>query len=252
MARSAAQLPADALADPAAARARLRVRVPRPDLPGARRCSARTASRRSRPTSTCCTGDGATFWDVPSLFMWGASDGALTAWAYVGLALVARVLARLREPADRCSRCGSSTAASSASVSCGSRSAGRSRSSRRRCSRRSSRIRGIRGRSRRDRRRSTAIVLMRWLVFRIMLGAGLIKLRGDACWTRPDVPRLALRDPADSESAVAVVSPPAARGARRRRRVQPRRRARRAVVRVRAAPAAARRGRADGRRSRSC
>jgi hypothetical protein len=29
----------------------------------------------------------------------------------------------------------------------------------------------------------TAIVLMRWLVFRIMLGAGLIKLRGDSCWT---------------------------------------------------------------------
>jgi hypothetical protein len=28
-----------------------------------------------------------------------------------------------------------------------------------------------------------AIVLMRWLGFRIMLGAGLIKLRGDACWT---------------------------------------------------------------------
>ncbi|MBA3462555.1 MAG: lipase maturation factor family protein [Deltaproteobacteria bacterium] len=28
-----------------------------------------------------------------------------------------------------------------------------------------------------------AVVLMRWLAFRIMLGAGLIKLRGDACWT---------------------------------------------------------------------
>ncbi|MEJ7602963.1 MAG: lipase maturation factor family protein [Kofleriaceae bacterium] len=28
-----------------------------------------------------------------------------------------------------------------------------------------------------------AIVLMRWLTFRIMLGAGLIKLRGAACWT---------------------------------------------------------------------
>jgi hypothetical protein len=26
------------------------------------------------------------------------------------------------------------------------------------------------------------IVLLRWLIFRIMLGAGLIKLRGDACW----------------------------------------------------------------------
>ena len=29
----------------------------------------------------------------------------------------------------------------------------------------------------------TGIVLMRWLVFRIMLGAGLIKLRGAPCWT---------------------------------------------------------------------
>jgi hypothetical protein len=29
----------------------------------------------------------------------------------------------------------------------------------------------------------TAIVLFRWLTFRIMIGAGLIKLRGSACWT---------------------------------------------------------------------
>ena len=29
---------------------------------------------------------------------------------------------------------------------------------------------------------TTAVVLMRWLAFRIMLGAGLIKWRGDACW----------------------------------------------------------------------
>lgn len=28
-----------------------------------------------------------------------------------------------------------------------------------------------------------SVVLMRWLAFRVMLGAGLIKLRGDACWT---------------------------------------------------------------------
>ncbi len=30
---------------------------------------------------------------------------------------------------------------------------------------------------------AASLVLMRWLVFRIMLGAGLIKLRGDPCWT---------------------------------------------------------------------
>ena len=29
---------------------------------------------------------------------------------------------------------------------------------------------------------TTSIVLIRWLAFRIMLGAGLIKLRGDPCW----------------------------------------------------------------------
>jgi hypothetical protein len=30
---------------------------------------------------------------------------------------------------------------------------------------------------------SAVIWMMRWLVFRVMLGAGLIKIRGDACWT---------------------------------------------------------------------
>src|SRR4051812_31622776 len=31
--------------------------------------------------------DGATFWDLPSVFWWNASDGALAAFAGVGLAL---------------------------------------------------------------------------------------------------------------------------------------------------------------------
>ena len=52
---------------------------------------------------------------------------------------------------------------------------------------------------------TTPIVLMRWLVFRIMLGAGLIKLRGGVVLDAPDVPRLPLRDPAAAESAVAAV-----------------------------------------------
>src|ERR1041385_6357585 len=30
---------------------------------------------------------GVTFWDVPTVFMWNASDSAITAWAYVGLVL---------------------------------------------------------------------------------------------------------------------------------------------------------------------
>ena len=99
---------------------------------------------------------------------------------------------------------------------------------------------------------TTSLVLLRWLVFRIMLGAGLIKLRGDPCWRDLTCLDHALRDPADSESAVAVVPPPAARGARDRRRVQSRRRGHRAVVRVRAAPAAPDRRLRRWPRSRAC
>lgn len=31
--------------------------------------------------------DGKGFWDIPSVLWWGASDGAMAAWAYAGLAL---------------------------------------------------------------------------------------------------------------------------------------------------------------------
>ncbi|TMQ04697.1 MAG: lipase maturation factor family protein [Deltaproteobacteria bacterium] len=60
---------------------------------------------------------------------------------------------------------------------------------------------------------------------------------------RADLPRCALRDPADPQPAVAMVSSPAALGAGGRRRGQPHRRGRAAMVRVRPAPAAAGRGR---------
>ena len=46
----------------------------------------------------------------------------------------------------------------------------------------------------------TAIVLMRWLAFRIMLGAGLIKLRGSSVLDRPDVPRLRTSRPSRSRT----------------------------------------------------
>ena len=36
--------------------------------------------------------------------------------------------------------------------------------------------------ARRDAAVAVVIVLLRWLTFRLMLGAGLIKLRGDPCW----------------------------------------------------------------------
>jgi hypothetical protein len=125
---------------------------------------------------------GATFWDVPSVFMFDASDGALMTWAYVGLAIsIAVALGYANMPMLLA-------------------------------------LWGIYGSYERvgqlwfgfgweiqllettliaaflahpwDPRPLaarpppvTAIVLMRWLTFRIMLGAGLIKLRGDSCWT---------------------------------------------------------------------
>ena len=146
--------------------------------PAAARLARPHADRRR--TSSGCTPRGATFWDAAErVHARRQPIGAIAAWAWVGLAISLARRAAATRTCRCCSCCGRSTAATSASASCGSRSAGRSRSSRRRCSRRSSRTRGIRGRSRRGRRRSTSIVLMRWLVFRIMLGAGLIKLRGD-------------------------------------------------------------------------
>ncbi len=44
-------------------------------------------------------------------------------------------------------------------------------------------VRGFRPLSRRHPPPPVVVWLMRWLSFRIMIGAGLIKLRGDACWT---------------------------------------------------------------------
>ena len=52
--------------------------------------------------------------------------------------------------------------------------------------------------------------IYRWTLFRLMFGAGLIKLRGDAVLARPDVSRLLLRDAADAERAQLVLPPPAA------------------------------------------
>ncbi|HEY5922421.1 MAG TPA: lipase maturation factor family protein [Kofleriaceae bacterium] len=128
------------------------------------------------------TGDGMTFWDNPSFFMWGASDTALAVWAYVGLALaIACTLGYANLPSllalwfiygsyERVGQLWFSfgweiqilettlIAAFLAHPWDPRPLAARSPP-------------------------TTAIVLMRWMVFRIMLGAGLIKLRGDACWS---------------------------------------------------------------------
>jgi hypothetical protein len=126
-------------------------------------------------------GDGMTFIDVPSLFMWGGSDAALQGWAIVGLVLsLALVAGYANMPSllllwfvyGSFERVGqlwfsfgweiqileTTLLAACLAHPWDPRPLGPRQPPR------------------------VAIVLMRWLVFRIMLGAGLIKLRGDACW----------------------------------------------------------------------
>ncbi|HUJ57217.1 MAG TPA: lipase maturation factor family protein [Kofleriaceae bacterium] len=124
---------------------------------------------------------GLSFWDVPSVFMWSSSDHALALWAYLGLALsVCLALGYANAPSllvlwflyGSYERVGQlwfgfgwemqllETTVLAAAIA-----------------------HPWDPRPLAPRPPPTAsIVLMRWLVFRIMLGAGLIKLRGDACW----------------------------------------------------------------------
>ncbi len=125
---------------------------------------------------------GKTFVDVPSVFMWNASDTALQIWAYVGLAIAVVVALgyanmpmllllwliygsyeRLGEPwwsfGWEIQLLETTLIAAFLAHPWDPRPL-------------AARPPPL-----------TAIVLMRWLVFRIMLGAGLIKLRGAACWT---------------------------------------------------------------------
>ena len=125
---------------------------------------------------------GKTFIDVPSVFMWDASDHAMQIWAYVGLAIAVVVALgyanmpmllvlwliygsyeRLGEPWWSFGweiQLLETTLIAAALVHPWD-------------------PRPLAAKS----PPVTAIVLMRWLVFRIMLGAGLIKLRGSSCWT---------------------------------------------------------------------
>ncbi|HEY5949667.1 MAG TPA: lipase maturation factor family protein, partial [Kofleriaceae bacterium] len=122
-----------------------------------------------------------TFWDVPSLFMWGASDAALQVWAYVGLALaIACLLGYANLPSllalwfiyGSYERVGQLWFAFGWEIQILETTL----------------IAAFLAHPWDPRPLAArpppvaAIVLMRWLVFRIMLGAGLIKLRGDACW----------------------------------------------------------------------
>ncbi|MGE5185461.1 MAG: lipase maturation factor family protein [Acidobacteriota bacterium] len=124
----------------------------------------------------------ATFWQLPSVFVWDCSDTALMAWAYVGLALsIALVAGYANLPSllvlwliyGSYERVGQlwwgfgweiqivETTLLAAFLA------------------HPWDPRPLRAPA----PTTTSIVLMRWLVFRIMLGAGLIKLRGDSCWT---------------------------------------------------------------------
>ena len=127
-------------------------------------------------------GDGRTFWDLPSLFMGGASDSTLQIWAWIGLLLsIAVLLGYANMPMllalwfiyGSFERVGQLWFAFGWEIQLLETT-----------------LIAVFLAHPWDPRPLAArpppvtpIVLMRWLTFRIMLGAGLIKLRGDSCWT---------------------------------------------------------------------
>jgi len=125
---------------------------------------------------------GMTFWDVPSIFLFDASDGALRAWALVGLALSAALVvgyANLPSLAVLWLLYGSYERIGQLWWSFGWEIQLLETTVIAACLVHPWDPRPLRAPA----PPPLAIVLMRWLAFRIMLGAGLIKLRGDACWT---------------------------------------------------------------------
>jgi hypothetical protein len=123
---------------------------------------------------------GQTLWDLPTIFWWNSSDGAVQGWAWVGLVIsIAMLLGYANLPSllvlwviygsyERVGQVwfgfGWEIQLLETTILCAAlahpwdpRPLVKSPP-------------------------TAAIVLLRWLVFRIMLGAGLIKLRGDACW----------------------------------------------------------------------
>ncbi|HEY0987661.1 MAG TPA: lipase maturation factor family protein, partial [Kofleriaceae bacterium] len=125
---------------------------------------------------------GMTFWDVPSIFLFDASDGALRAWALVGLALSAALVvgyANLPSLAALWLLYGSYERIGQLWWGFGWEIQLLETTVIAACLVHPWDPRPLRAPA----PPPLAIVLMRWLAFRIMLGAGLIKLRGDACWT---------------------------------------------------------------------
>lgn len=125
---------------------------------------------------------GSTFWDVPSLFMLDASDAALRGWAIVGLVLAAALAvgyANLPSLAVLWLLYGSYERIGQLWWGFGWEIQLLETTVIAACLVHPWDPRPLRAPA----PPALAIVLMRWLAFRIMLGAGLIKLRGDACWT---------------------------------------------------------------------
>ncbi len=121
---------------------------------------------------------GASFWDVPSLFMFDASDAALMTWAAIGLAIamfVAAGYANIPMLVVLWIVYGSYERMGQAWFSFGWEMQLLETTLLV-----AAMVHPIDPRPRQP--PGASLVLMRWLAFRIMLGAGLIKLRGDACW----------------------------------------------------------------------
>ncbi len=125
--------------------------------------------------------NGGTFWDLPSLFFWGASDASLMLWAYIGLAIALCVavgyanlpmLLLLWVIYGSFERVGQTWFAFGWEIQILETTL----------------LAAFLAHPWDPRPlaapppTTTTIVLTRWLVLRIMLGAGLIKLRGDPCW----------------------------------------------------------------------
>jgi hypothetical protein len=124
---------------------------------------------------------GTTFWDVPSVFLFGASDTALWVWALVGLGLAAALVvgyANLPSLALLWLIYGSYVRIGQLWFSFGWEIQILETTVVAACLVHPWDPRPLRAPA----PPPLAIVLMRWLAFRIMLGAGLIKLRGDPCW----------------------------------------------------------------------
>jgi hypothetical protein len=126
------------------------------------------------------TGQG--FWDIPSVLWWNASDGAMAAWAYVGLALSLALLAGYANSVTLVILWfiyGSFVRTGQLWFSFGWEIQILETTLLAAILAHPWDPRPLRAPA----PSPVSIALMRWLVFRIMFGAGMIKLRGDACWT---------------------------------------------------------------------